>query len=148
MPSKRISFKIPTEFLIFKWSSALAENLSWNDFIADMLSEKEFMASNEEFFNGDSEFAQNARNWAVSTYPDKSESYQMNQARMFIVSEKVLTKINNLRSRKDFKNAQGLAIDRPHGVSERIGLKRGGKAKRLDWNALLGQFSADDFNGQ
>jgi hypothetical protein len=147
MPKKPNRFQIPTMWLLHHWSMALTENLTWNEFIGVMMEDKEFLQLNEDFFNSDHKAVLAAAKWASDTFPDKSDAYRANQARMLIISDKVLVKVNNLRSLPQFKKGD-TPLDRPRELNKRIGRKAGNAAARIDWKAAMSQFSDEMFNGQ
>ena len=148
----RTSFKLPTVEVIKHWAQAIQSNTPWNDFVIGVMKDEAFTAANEHYFNPPDGMSnplayEKSLGWAKMEFPDKSEDHQTNQARCYLYSNKLLQKLNNLRSRDHFKK-DGKALDRPDGLEDRWGVSKTRGRVAIDWDNLLTLFADKDFNDQ
>lgn len=149
MKPSTISFKLPTVEVCKHWAVALQNDTSWNDFVIGVMKDKVFKDANEDFFNPPDGFGNPAAyekciGWAKMTHNTKEEAYQLNQAQCKLYSDKLLQKLNNLRSRDQFKK-NGKALDRPHSLDSRWGISRSSGRKAIEWDDILSLFDKKDF---
>ncbi len=143
--AKRPSFRIDTTHIITLWAQCLQDDMSWCDWIAKVVSRDDRISEdNPDAFHetdGHPTYIKDLA-WAEREFPGKSKAHKSNQARLKFLSDRVSSKINNIRPK--MKRSDGSVPNRPHGYSERWGVKKKGAAP-LDWTALGNLFHADDF---
>ena len=157
--AKRLTFKLDTTALFKLWASVLQDDQSWNEFVVSISKDEKIRADNEEFYQSMLEvdvedlddFPRSFRKcvvWSSRTHKGKSYKHIFNQAWLCFVSNKALQKVNNLRSRPQFKK-DGKSIARPDGWTERFGVSRSSGRKAIDWGSLVALFDdMKDFNNR
>lgn len=153
---KRLSFKLDTTTLVKQWATALQNDQSWNDFVVSVSKDAKIIEDNQELYESLLEvdvvdiedFPRSFRKciaWSTKEHKGKSYKHIFNQAWLCFVSNKCLQKINNLRSRPQFKK-NGKSIDRPTGWGSRFGVNRSVGRRAINWPDLVGLFGDEDFN--
>ncbi|MHA2302804.1 MAG: hypothetical protein ACXACD_17805 [Candidatus Thorarchaeota archaeon] len=138
-------FRIDTVRITTLWAEALQRDLEWNTWIAEVVAKDDvIIGANPDAFHpetGHPAFIK-CLEWAGKEYPSKSEAYQMNQARLKFISDKVSSKINNIS--KKLARPDGSIPNKPSGYDVRFGVKKRGAAP-LDWKQLGNLFHDDDY---
>ena len=134
---KTQNFKLNTDLVAQEWAKALHEDRSFVDVVVTIYNSDVFKNENASYWEQDTKTWLKAKEWSRTTNKGKSETVITKEAKMLMISDKLIAKMKQFQKRAwgEGKNAPRL----PDGVDKRWGLS-GERGRKTTTKEILSLF--------